>query len=255
MDNFIAETGFKGTYTFSNDERIFDVLKGTFPLPQVTGQDTFVANCDSIIKIIMKMYGTKADDYSMSYPKQSNRGSSIEKNIDFSAWSAQTYNGLQLIVMANQEAQNYSWYADYVENPDSCTWYGEYFGKKNKNHELKLWRQDSDTHPINGYIVIQYKSQDNIYVIENMMFLKPVVMPLLKITKDDALAIAAEKHKDTVYERKLKLYAIPKDEFRNDFDIKYIWTVEGYNSSGHSGVVYSIDGTTGKILFEDYWIE
>jgi hypothetical protein len=252
MDNFISETNFIGTYTLSKDERIFSELKGRFPLPEVTGQKTFIANCDSITKIIRKLYGSKAEAYSFSHSEIFDKEGSIDENKEFSTGFSQTYNGLQINIMSNWDSQHFSEYKEFLES-DSSGVFSQFISQKRRNSEYKPWREPYRYEYL-GRIDIKYKPKEGIYIIYNRMFLKPVTLPELNITKDDALAIAKKKYKGSVYVGDLRFYAIPKDESRTDFDYKLVW-IAGSSDSKYGGVTYNIDGTTGKMLFESRWIE
>jgi|GEM_PF-6098683 hypothetical protein len=253
MDNFISETNFIGTYALSKDERIFSELIGAFPLPKVIDQNTFISNCDSIIKIILKLYGNNSDAFSLNHLKLYDTEGSIMENREYSARFIQAYNGIHLIMMDNHYAQALSDYKEFSET-DSFGEFSQFMRKKEQNKEYKKWGYPPNGYPIQGRIEIRYKPNDAIYLIHNQMFLKLAELPVLSVTKDDALTIAANKYKGPVYVQDLNLFAIPKNESRTAFVLRYIWKA-GSSDGRYSGNDYMIDGTTGKILLESEWME
>lgn len=63
MDEFIKQTGFTGSYSLTDDARIFSYLKGTFPFPEPNSADSLLKQFDSIILSIQSMYEVKGEPF------------------------------------------------------------------------------------------------------------------------------------------------------------------------------------------------
>jgi hypothetical protein len=232
MDKFRTETGFKGSYNFVPDARVFDYLKGSFPLPEPTDTTIFMQNCQTIITKILGLYTLNGEPFTWEISKvQSSNDGQVYHSYEINLF--QLYRGLA-IAFPNKCMQ-------FVKPTQDSLW--------QKNIPNRVWIP-SDS--ISTSIEIVYHNDKKEYQITNGLFLQPLIFPVLNYPREKAIEVAKREFNGDVASIDCYLTAYPTNKAKTEFNYRIEWEIW---IGRHGGATFQIDGTTGKVNYRGGWIE
>ena len=266
LNSFIKATGFTGKYYLSNDKRVFQRLEGTFNLPEVTDTMSFRNNCNQILQSVLGSYKSEGVEFKLELSSSGTDKTKDKNPLSYHARYTQTCGGLQLIVLSNYAAytrfkykrqlgvdslmNKHDFHIRTYFNADSLM---QYVSFKEGFADYGTSIKEGFTN-YGSSIEISYDVTTKEYYLGNYLFPEPVIIPELKIDAEEAkkvITLSAEERFLTPY---LKFYAFPLNHIRSEFEYKLLWVIE--TSSTHSGGIYYIDATTGKIFYSGCsWID
>lgn len=229
MEEFKAKYGFKGGYGVTDDNRVFYILEGSFPLPEPVDTVTFKANCEKVSGYIMSLYKSQAANSSPVDTINWNLLQSHKvgyRNKTYFYNSYQSYNGFRL-----QYGGGYS-----------CA--------------------PLDVIRINGELSIHYSRSKKQYIVFNNLFPEVITLGKPLISEQQALDIVTTEARKPEYRRKnldpsVYCYYLEKPIYRGC----YLSVIPSEDKTTHSFAYYyeysvtfdygyeffRVDGMTGKI--------